>query len=581
MTRLTRIVGAAIATAVAASARACGRGPAPAQSPASSTGPATMPRGGDLRVSNRSEPPTFNTLLRRDSTTELVSMLTQARLVRVNRATQALEPWLAESWRPSPDGLSYTLTLRHDVRFSDGEPFTSADVVFTFEALYDPKAGCQRADSVRLDNKDLKVSAPDPYTVVVTFPVRFAPGVRILDNIPILPKHKLAAALAAGTFASAWNLTTAPSDIVGLGPFVLAQYMSGQRMIFTRNPYYFRKDASGAPLPYLDRVIVDVVPEQDAQLLGLAAGEVDIVESAIRPEDYAPLKRAAEAGRIKLLDLGIAYDADSFWFNLKPGAFAGDPRAAWIQRDELRQAISYAVDRKAFADTVFLGAGLPAYGPENPSNAKWFDAAIPPTPYDQGHALQLLASIGLTRGADGMLQDAQHRPVRFTLMTQKGKTQLERGAALLRDDLKQIGVGVDVVLTDFNSLVSRFTSGKGYDAIYFGVTRTDPDPANNPDFWFSSGSAHFFDLGGAAPAAGWEHDLDRLMAQQMASNDEAERKRLYDEMQTIFARHLPVLYFAAPKVFVAYSSRVLGATPSILRPQLLWSADTLADAPRP
>jgi peptide/nickel transport system substrate-binding protein len=572
-------VGVPIVTVIVAAAAGC-RGHAPAQSTATPAAVSAMPRGGELRVSNRSEPPTFNTLLRRDSTTELVSMLTQARLVRVNRVTQALEPSLAESWTASADGLTYTLKLRRDVRFSDGEPFTSADVVFTFDALYDRTADCQRADTVRLDNKELHVSAPDAYTVVVTFPVRYAPGVRILDNVPIVPKHKLAAALAAGAFGDAWNLRTPPSDMAGLGPFVLAEYVSGQRMVFTRNPHYFRTDASGAPLPYLDRVIVNVVPEQDAQLLGLDAGEVDVIESNIRPEDYAPLKRAADAGRVKLLDLGVAYDADSFWFNLKAGAFAGDPRAAWIQRDELREAISYAVDRKAFADTVFLGAGLPVYGPETPSNAKWFDAALPATPYDPARAVQLLSSIGLTPGADGMLHDAQHQPVRFTLMTQKGKTQLERGAALVRDDLKAIGIGVDVVLTDFNSLVSRFTGGTGYDAIYFGVTRTDPDPATNPDFWFSSGSAHFFDLGSPAPAP-WERDLDHLMARQMASGDDADRKRLYDQMQTIFARHQPVVYFAAPKVFVAYSSRVLGATPSILRPQVLWAADTLAVAPRP
>jgi len=224
---------------------------------------------------------------------------------------------------------------------------------------------------------------------------------------------------------------------------------------------------------------------------------------------------------------------------------------------------------------------LPAYGPETPSNTKWFAADVPQTPYDPARAAQLLASLGFTRGGDGMLQDSRHQPVRFTLLTQKGKTQLERGAAVVRDDLKKVGITVDVVLSDFNSLVSRFMSGAGYDAIYFGVTRTDPDPANNPDFWFSSGSAHFFDLGGKTPAAQWERDIDRLMAQEIASTDETARRQLYVQMQTIFAQHEPVLYFAAPKVFVAYSSHVLGATPSILRPQILWSADTLALAPHP
>ena len=153
---------------------------------------------------------------------------------------------------------------------------------------------------------------------------------------------------------------------------MLSEYAAGQRLVFTRNPRYFRKDAAGTPLPLLDRIVVEIVPDQSAEILRLEAGQTDISEREIRLEDYAPLKRAADAGRLKLFDLGVAVDADSFWFNLKPGAFAGDPRAAWIQRDELRQAISLAVDRKAFADTVYLGAAVPVFGPVTPGNKTWY-----------------------------------------------------------------------------------------------------------------------------------------------------------------------------------------------------------------
>jgi peptide/nickel transport system substrate-binding protein len=532
-------------------------------------------------ISTRSEPATFNGLRKRDTSTELLGFLSGAKLVRINRATQELEPSLAESWTRSPDGLTYTIRLRPGITFSDGHPFTADDVVFTFAALYDPKAGCELADAVRLDGKNLKVSAPDPLTVVVTFPVPFAPGVRILDNVPILPKHKLQAALQAGTFDSAWNLKTPVADIVGLGPFVPTEYVPGQRLIFSRNPRYFRKAPDGGPLPYLDRVTMEVVPDQDAQMLQLDAGQIDAVDSNMRPEDYAPLKRSADAGRVKLLDLGVSYDADSLWFNLKPGAYAHDSRAAWLQRDELRHAISLAVDRKAFADTVFLGAGAAAYGPETTANKRWFSADVPQTPYDPTRAKALLASIGLVdRDGDGTLDDPQHHPVRFTLLTQKGKTQLERGASVIREDLKRVGVVVDVVPLDFKSLVERFLSGANYDAIYFSVARTDTDPAINPDFWFSSGSAHFWNIGQKTPATPWEKEIDDLMSKQIASTDEARRKALFDEVLKVFAAHEPVVYFAAPRVFVATSSRVLNATPALLRPQLLWSADTLALAPK-
>jgi peptide/nickel transport system substrate-binding protein len=539
-----------------------------------------IPRGGALTVAVRTEPATFNRLRKRDSSTDLVGLLTQARLVRINHATDDVEPWLAESWTRTADGRRYTLKLRPNVTFSDGHPFTADDVLFTFAALYDPRTGSELVDALRLDGKNLEVSSPDPLTVVVNFPTPFAPGVRILDNLPILPKHKLQAAFDAGTFGSAWGLTTPPSEIAGLGPFVLSAYVPGQHMVFERNPRYFRRGPGGAALPYLDRITVEIVPDQDSQLLRLDSGTADLIDDAMRPQDYAPLKRAADAHRVKLMDLGVAYDAPVLWFNLKPDAFARDPRRAWIQRDELRRAISYAVDRKVFADTVYLGAGVPVFGGApglTPANKKWYSTATVEYPHDPAAAAKLLASIGLTdRNGDGRIEDAHNLPVRFSILTQKGKTALERGAELIREDLGKVGVTVDVVALDGKALIERFLSGTGYDAVYFSVGTTDTDPAINPDFWFSSGSAHFWNIGQKTPATDWERQVDELMTKQIGSTDDRERKALFDRVQQILGDHLPVIAFAAPRVFVAASDRVTNITPALVRPQILWAADTLA-----
>jgi peptide/nickel transport system substrate-binding protein len=533
--------------------------------------------GGDLLVSVRSEPVTFNRLRSRHTTTDLVSILTQAKLVRINHATQDVEPFLAERWSRSADGLRYTLTLRPDVTFSDGHPFGADDVLFSFAAVYDERTGSDLADSLKVNGTKLQVAAPDQRTIVVTFPTPFGPGVRILDNLPIFPKHKLEAALSAGTFASAWGLQTPPSEIAGLGPFVMTEYVPGERLVFARNPHFFMKDADGGALPHLDRIIVEVNPDQSAQLLRLDAGQIDMTDAEIRPEDYAPLKRAADAGRIQLLDLGVAYDADSFWINLKPGAFANDPRAAWLQRDELRQAISAGVDRKVFADTVYLGAGVPVFGPITPANKTWYSAAVPHTAYDPARARSLLASIGLTdRNGDGLLEDAHDQPARFTLLTQKGRTALERGSAVIRDELKKIGLTVDVVPLDANALISRFLSGTGYDAVYFTVATSDTDPAINPDFWFSSGTGRVWDFAQKTPATEWERQIDVLMTRQIASSDDAERKRLFDEVQQIFAAHLPTIQFVAPHLYAAASTRVTNLHPGLSRPQLLWAPESIA-----
>lgn len=562
------------ALALLLSSLACGRGSAD-RHPASATVAATPSRGGAAVASIRTEPRSFSRLAARDTSTELVTLLMQAPLVRVNKVTQEVEPWLAERWTSDPDGRQFTLSLRQGVAFSDGQPFTADDVLFTFAAVYDPRTHSALDDVMKVGGAPLTVRALDAHTVVVTFPSPYAPGLRMLANLPILPKHKLEPELRAGTLAAAWGLSTSPSEVVGLGPFVLSEYQPGQRLVFQRNPHYWRKDAAGVALPYLDRLTVEIVRDQNAELLRLQAGQIDAPPSEVAPEAYAATKRAADEGRLKLVDLGVALAADSFWINLKPGAFGSDPRAAWLQRDEFRRAISMAVDRRMFANTVFFGGGEPVDGPETPSNRKWYSPDVPKTPYDPDGARRVLASIGLTdRNEDGLLEDAAGRPVAFTLVTQKGRPKLERGAAVVRDELKKIGVTMEVAALDGNAVIERIMSAK-YDATYFNPQPTDTDPAANADFWFSSGSAHLWNMAQPRPATEWERRIDELMTRQIATMDYAERRRIFDEVLRIFAEHQPVIYFAAPRMYLAVSSRVL-LTPALDPLPALWSPDTVA-----
>src|SRR6476660_8597028 len=158
-------------------------------------------RGGEIIASVHTDPRTFNRMMARESTTDLVATLTQAKLVRLNRVTQEIEPRLAESWSRSSDGLTYSLRLRPNVTFSDGHPFTADDVLFSFEAVYDRKVGSVLADALLVGGQPLRAAVTDPLSVTVTFPEAFAPGLRLLDILPILPRHKLGKAPPAGTFA--------------------------------------------------------------------------------------------------------------------------------------------------------------------------------------------------------------------------------------------------------------------------------------------------------------------------------------------------------------------------------------------
>src|SRR5688572_1628624 len=287
-------------------------------------------RGGTLRASLRNEPRTFNRVIDQGFAVDLISIITSSKLIRVNRATRALEPALVERWTTSPDNLTYTLTLRDGLSWSDGTPFTSADVLFTFQAIYDPKVASVLASGLRVNGQPLKVTAPDAKTVVVTLPGPFGPGIAILDNVAVVPKHKLQAALDSGTFAQSLGAATPPSDLVSIGPFMLKSYEAGQRMVFDRNPRYWKKDAVGLQLPYADQVILEVVPDQNAELVRLQSGQIDMLQQQIRPEDVATLRPLVDQGRVRVIELGVGVDPDVFFFNLRGPYWEKDPRRSWL-----------------------------------------------------------------------------------------------------------------------------------------------------------------------------------------------------------------------------------------------------------
>jgi peptide/nickel transport system substrate-binding protein len=549
-------------------------GAAPAPKSAAS-GPA---RGGSLTATLRSEPGTFNRFGPNGNSTpvEAVTRLTHATLVRLNRATGDYEPWLAEKWTASPDGRVFTLTLRDGVAFSDGAPFSSDDVLFTFRALYDPSTQSPLASGVMVQKKPLQVTAPDRRTVVVTFPAPFTAGVAMLDNVPIYPKHQLQATLDAGAFGTAWGTGTKPGTMAGLGPFVLSEHLPGQRLTFTRNPHYWQKDAAGTALPYLDSIVMEFVASQDAEILRLQAGSADLMTHAeVRPIDIASLRKLRDQGSLQMAEVGIGLDPNMLWFNLAPGPAARKAKP-WLQRIEFRQAISYAVNRDAIVNSVYLGAAVPIYGPVTPGNRTWYSDAAPKYPHDPAKAKALLSGLGLIdRNGDGMLEDAAGQPAQFSILAQKGNIR-ENVATVIQEQLRLAGIRADVVGLDSPAMFGRFGAGQ-YESIYHGFQASSLDPAMNMDFWMSRGSFHVWNFGPPAP---WEQRIDDLMQKQVAATSLPERQQLFAEVQKVLGENVPVICFVAPKVWVAMTSRVGGATPVLLDPKILWNPETLYVAAR-
>ena len=532
-------------------------------------------RGGAITSTVRGEPVTFNSYVNQGFPTHLISLLTQGRLVRINRMTDQVEPWLASSWTISADGLTVTFALRPGVTWSDGAPFTADDVVFSFGVAGDGAAGSVMTNLVSVGARPIGVRADGAMRVVLTLAQPYAPGVRLLDALPIYPKHALEAAWKAGKFAEAWGLKTPPAEIPCLGPFVLGSYTPGQRVVLDRNPRYWRRDASGMALPYVDRLTLEIVPDRNAEALRLVSGQVDLLQDQIRADDYREVKQAADAGRVRLTNAGPSHDRYMLWFNLG----SRDASRRFLLQDDFRQAVSLAVQRQGFADAVYLGAADPSPFPVPPANKDWQPTGVAAPAYDPARASALLDGLGLLdRNHDGIREDATGHPVRFSVLVQVGLTEAQKGMEFVRDQLAHVGVGLDVVSMDFGSVMQRWQKGD-YDAIYHHIFPTDTDPASNLDWWLSRGSMHMWHPAQNAAATPWEAEIDALMARQAATLDTDERRRQFTEVQRIFLAHNPAIYFVAPHVLVATSTRVAPVTPAVTPPQVLWAADEIRVAP--
>ena len=533
--------------------------------------------GGRLTVTYRNEPKSFNRYVSPRIEVETVTRLIHSPLVRLNRGTRQVEPRLAHDWTVSPDGLTWTFHLEPNVAFSDGTPFTSADVLFSLQAVYDPKVESPLASSLTIGGKPLIARAPDAHTVIVTLPAPYGPGVELLDTLPIYPRHKLQKALAAGTFKDAWGGTTPPAEVVGLGPFVIAKYEPGVRIEFARNPHYWRKDGSGQPLPYLDGIDMQIVPDENAEVLRLESGEVDLTTGRVRAEDLATLRALEAKGVLQVATSGPTISPDLLWINLTPGAAAARTRP-WLQKEELRRAISYAVDRRAIVNTVYLGAAEPIWGPITPGHGVWFQSALPKTDVDRAKAKSLLASIGLTdRTGDGLVDDESGKTARLSILVPKQTTR-DRVALMIQEQLRQAGLAVDLIATDPGSVAERW-GRHDYEAIYYGFEFDTFEPA--PDFWLSSGPFHVWNQDQKSPATSWEGQIDEVFRKQSTTLDPAERQRLFNQIQQMFTEHLPALYFVATNVTVAANARVHGIVPSVLPPPVLWNAEMLSVGPAP
>ena len=533
--------------------------------------------GGSLVVAQRSEPKTLNPVLAADVPSREVIGRLMADLVHINRATQRTEPALAKSWTVSRDGRVFTLKLRRGLRFSDGQPFSADDVVFTFQVYLDEKIHSPQRDLLIIGGKPPEVAKIDAYTVRFTLAQPYAAAERLFDSLAILPRHLLEKLYEEGRFAQAWSLSAAPAEIAGMGPFRMKSYLPGQRIVLERNPYYWKADHSRQRLPYLDELVFLFVGNEDAQALRFQAGDTDII-SRIGAENYALLSKDAQSRGYELFDLGPALEYTFLLFNLNdlksPNPDSLRAKQSWFQDVRFRQAVSLAVDREAIVKLVYAGRGAPLWGNVSPSNKFWVDASLAHPPRSLEHARELLKSAGFT-WRDGRILDAQGRPVEFSIISSSSNTQRTKMATIIQDDLSQLGMSVQVVPLEFRAVLDRVFQTYDYDTAIMGLGGGDADPNPEMNVWLSGGGTHLWHLGEPKPATDWEAQLDQLMQRQMVELNYEKRKHLYDEAQEIISGKAPCVFLGTPDILVGAKKSLGNFQPAVLEPTTLWNVDQL------
>ena len=534
----------------------------------SSSGVAYDDYGGYLVLSTSSDPKSFNDIMAKETSTTAVTGYIFEGLTRVNPFDLRVEPNLAERWEVSEDGLEWIFHIRKEVYWNDGEAFTADDVVFTFKDLiYNPNIPNSSADIFTIDGKVFEVTKIDDKTVRFKLPTKFAPFLRSMGQA-IMPKHKLEEAVTEGRFNNTWGIDTPPAEIVGTGAFLLSEYRPGERIVFKRNPFYWKRNEKGESLPYLDGIIMLIIQSPDTAFLKFLDGELDYY--GMRGMDYPLLKPMERKGRFTVYNTGPAFSTNFIFFNQNQGTnpqtnepFVAPEKLKWFTDLNFRKAVAHSIDKKKIIEILMNDIGYEQHSAVSPAQGFYHNPNVRKYPYDLGKAQRILTDAGyLDRDNDGILEDRQGNEIQFNLFTNAGSGERVQIAGIIRHDLESLGMRVNFQQLEFNTIVSKLTGTYDWEAIILGLTGGGADPHFGNNVWRSNGQLHMWYPLQKAPATDWEKRIDDIFIQGVQELDENKRKVLYDEFQMIVSEQLPLIYTVLNSQIFAVRNKFGNLNPS-------------------
>ena len=542
--------------------------------------------GGTLVLAQPGDPKTLNPITANDSATnDLLHGPVFTSCIEFHRANQVEEKGLCEAWEKTPDGLTYTFTLREGLTWSDGQPITADDFEFSYQVIIDPAIQTATADLFRQGVDEAGKARFPTFEKVDARTFRFKLLQRdvlfhyAVGSIYAVPKHKWEAAYKAGDFGQAMRINTPPGDIPTSGPFVVKEVRSDERVVLERNPRFWKVDREGNRLPYLDRMIILVVPDFNAAFLKFREGETDLLE--VRPEHFDPLRRKEATGDYVVSDLGPSFNTN--WLILNQDrrlSSEGKPyvepmKQKWFQNKNFRKAISHAIDRDGIIRTVMAGRGQPLWAFTSPANKLWYSDDVEKYPYDLDRARALLTEAGYSV-KDGKLMDPDGNHVEFSMTTNAENSTRIGMLNVIKDDLARLGVTAHIRPVPFNDLLTSLRSTRDFDALLLGWgAAVPPDPTQSKNVILSSGASHAWAPMQEAPATEWEKRMDALLYENAGTDDMAQRKKAWDELLKIFSDEQPQIQLVVQNFFVAGRKNIGNFRPALLRPTTHWNIEQM------
>ncbi|MBM3270904.1 MAG: ABC transporter substrate-binding protein [Candidatus Sericytochromatia bacterium] len=515
--------------------------------------------GGTLTTAMISDPKTFNYYLSQETSSSTPLLFVFEGMAEVNAVTGKVQPALAEKWDVSGDQTTYTFTLRQGLKWSDGQPLTADDVDFTFnQIILNPDVHSDWRDILLIDGQPPTVKKLDDLRVQVTTPKPFAPFLRSFGVAPIMPRHALVESISGKDprsgkplFNQTWTVGTDVSKIPGNGPFVFSEFRPGERIVYKKNPFYWRVDTQGNRLPYLDRMVLMIVKDQNQGVLKFQSEETDILfaDAPLRGQDFAALKPREQAGNFTIYKAGPDFGTLFLMFNqttdVSPDGkpYVEPRRLKWFRDREFRRGIAHAIDKDSIIKNVYQGIAIPQIAAES-QTSPFYNDKVPTYDYNLAKAQEILAAAGYKKTGD-VLRDKAGNPVSFTLYTNSENNERKAIAQLIKTDLKKLGIDVKFQAIQFNVLVQKTSTSLDWEAVLMGLTG-NLEPAMGKAVWWSEGRMHMFNQKLPASkkwtAQPWEKDIDKLFDEANTTLDDPKRKELYDRYQVVAAEQLPYIY---------------------------------------